>query len=223
MNFQIIQVLDQDELRQIVTRLAGGKFVDGKLTAGGPAREVKNNLQVERSGPELTDIDQIILAALGRNQALQSFAFAKRILLPLFNRYENGMQYGAHVDAAVMGKGADQIRTDLSMTVFLNDPASYDGGELALQTPLGEEEIKLEAGEAVVYPSTTVHRVTPVTRGVRLAAVTWIQSSVPDERLRAILFDLGNAMRKADESGNQELRTLLHKSYNNLLRHALDV
>jgi PKHD-type hydroxylase len=223
MNFQIIQVLEQDELRQIVMRLAGGKFVDGKLTAGGPAREVKNNLQVERSGPELTDIDQIILAALGRNQALQSFAFAKRILLPLFNRYENGMQYGAHVDAAVMGKGADQIRTDLSMTVFLSDPASYDGGELALQTPLGEEEIKLEAGEAVVYPSSTVHRVTPVTRGVRLAAVTWIQSSVPDERLRAILFDLGNAMRKADESGNQELRTLLHKSYNNLLRHALDV
>jgi len=210
-------------LRQIVTTLAGGKFIDGKLTAGGPAREVKNNLQVERLGPELTDIDQIILAALGRSQALQSFAFAKRILLPLFNRYENGMEYGAHVDAAVMGKGADQIRTDLSMTVFLSDPASYDGGELALQTPLGEEEIKLEAGEAVVYPSTTVHRVTPVTRGVRLAAVTWIQSSVPDERLRAILFDLGNAMRKADESGDQELRTLLHKSYNNLLRHALDV
>ena len=210
-------------MRQIVTTLAGGKFIDGKLTAGGPAREVKNNLQVERLGPELTDIDQIILAALGRSQALQSFAFAKRILLPLFNRYENGMEYGAHVDAAVMGKGADQIRTDLSMTVFLSDPASYDGGELALQTPLGEEEIKLEAGEAVVYPSTTVHRVTPVTRGVRLAAVTWIQSSVPDERLRAILFDLGNAMRKADESGDQELRTLLHKSYNNLLRHALDV
>jgi PKHD-type hydroxylase len=223
MNFQIIQVLEQEELRQIVTTLAGGKFIDGKLTAGGPAREVKNNLQVERLGPELTDIDQIILAALGRSQALQSFAFAKRILLPLFNRYENGMEYGAHVDAAVMGKGADQIRTDLSMTVFLSDPASYDGGELALQTPLGEEEIKLEAGEAVVYPSTTVHRVTPVTRGVRLAAVTWIQSSVPDERLRAILFDLGNAMRKADESGDQELRTLLHKSYNNLLRHALDV
>src|ERR1700733_11943373 len=154
MNFQIIQVLEQDELRQIVTRLAGGKFVDGKLTAGGPAREVKNNLQVERLGPELTDIDQIILAALGRSQALQSFAFAKRILLPLFNRYENGMEYGAHVDAAVMGKGADQIRTDLSITVFLSDPASYEGGELALQTPLGEEEIKLEAGEAVVYPST---------------------------------------------------------------------
>jgi len=223
MNFQIIQILEQDELRQVVTRLAGGKFVDGKLTAGGPAREVKNNLQVERLGPELTDIDQIILAALRRSQALQSFAFAKRILLPLFNRYEIGMEYGAHVDAAVMGKGADQIRTDLSMTVFLSDPASYEGGELALQTPLGEEEIKLEAGEAVVYSSTTVHRVTPVTRGVRLAAVTWIQSSVPDERLRAILFDLGNAMRKADESGNQELRTLLHKSYNNLLRHALDV
>jgi PKHD-type hydroxylase len=221
MNFQIVQILEPDELRQIVQGLASGKFVDGKLTAFGPAREVKNNLQVERLGPELTGIDQIILAALGRNQELQSFAFAKRILLPMFNRYENGMQYGAHVDSAVMGKGADQIRTDLSMTIFLSDPASYDGGELALQSPLGEEEIKLEAGEAVVYSSTTVHRVTPVTRGVRLAAVSWIQSSVPDERLRAILFDLGSAMRKADEGGDQELRTSLHKSYNNLLRYAI--
>jgi PKHD-type hydroxylase len=178
---------------------------------------------VERLGPEITGIDQIILAALGRSQELQSFAFAKRILLPLFNRYENGMEYGAHVDSAVMGKGADQIRTDLSMTIFLSDPASYDGGELALQSPLGEEEIKLEAGEAVVYPSTTVHRVTPVTRGVRLAAVTWIQSSVPDERLRAILFDVGSAMRKSDEGGDPELRTLLHKSYNNLLRYAIQL
>jgi PKHD-type hydroxylase len=223
MNFQIFRILEQGELNQILPRLAGGTFVDGKLTASGPAREVKNNLQVERSGREPTDLDHIILAAVRRNRPLQSFAFAKRIMLPLFNRYEQGMHYGAHVDSAVMGQGAEQIRTDLSMTVFLSDPASYDGGELALESPLGEQEIKLDAGEAVVYSSTTVHRVTPVTRGVRLAAVTWIQSSVPDERLRAILFDLGCALAKADAAGDPELRTLLHKSYNNLLRHSLDL
>jgi PKHD-type hydroxylase len=223
MNFQIVRILDQDELRQIVPRLACGKFVDGKLTAEGPAREVKNNLQIERSDPELTDLDQIILAALRRNQVFQSFAFAKRIMLPLFNRYENGMEYGAHVDSAVMGKGAEQIRSDLSMTIFLSDPASYDGGELALEFPLGEQEIKLDAGEAVVYPSTLVHRVTAVTRGVRLAAVTWIMSSVPDERLRGILFDLNQAMSHASAKGDHDLGVLLSKSYNNLLRYAIEL
>jgi PKHD-type hydroxylase len=223
MNYQIVRILEPEELAQILPRLAAGKFVDGKLTASGPAREVKNNLQVERSGPELTELDQILLAAVRRNPLFQAFSFAKRILLPVFNRYEVGMEYGPHVDSAVMGKGAEQIRTDLSMTIFLSDPASYEGGELALETPLGEDEIKLDAGEAVVYPSTTVHRVTPVTRGVRLAAITWIQSSVPDERLRGILFDLRNAVAKADSAGDPELRTLLHKSYNNLLRLALDL
>jgi PKHD-type hydroxylase len=121
-----------------------------------------------------------------------------------------------------MGKGADQIRTDLSMTIFLSDPASYDGGELALETPFGEQEIKLDAGEAIVYPSTTVHRVIPVTRGVRLAAVTWIQSSVRDDRLRSVLFDLKQAVERADQDAYAEFRLVLNKAYNNLLRYAIE-
>lgn len=223
MTFQVFRILEQDEVSRINAFLSGQSFVDGKLTSTGPARAVKNNLQAERSGPEPTQADHIVLAALNRNKDLHSFAFARRILAPLFNRYENGMEYGAHVDSAVMGQGGDQIRTDLSMTVFLTDPAEYDGGELALQSPFGEEEIKLDAGEAIVYPSTTIHRVTPVTRGVRLAAVTWIQSSVRDERLREILFDLNQASDRAQKKGDRDLAVALSKSYNNLLRYAIEL
>ena len=217
MNFQVDRILGQDEVARVLSALATRTFVDGKLTATGPAREVKENLQAERPDAQPTDADQIILTALQRNQTFQSFAFPRRIMLPLFNRYEPGMNYGAHVDSAVMGTGTGQIRTDFSMTIFLSDPGSYEGGELALETPFGEQEIKLDAGEAIVYPSTTVHRVTPVTRGVRLAAVTWIQSSVRDERLREVLFDLKRAMSEPDSS------VLLHKIYNNLLRHAIEL
>jgi PKHD-type hydroxylase len=223
MDFQVLRILDQDELSTIVSLLGRQSFVDGKLTSTGPARDVKNNLQAERGSGEPNEADRIVLAALHRSQVLQSFAFAKRILLPLFNRYENGMQYGSHVDSAVMGRGGEQMRTDLSMTIFLNDPASYDGGELILETPFGEQEIKLDAGEAVVYPSTTIHSVTPVTRGVRLAAVTWIQSSVRDERLRAILIDLNRAAGQAGAHGDRDLSVLLNKSYNNLLRYGIDL
>ncbi len=220
MSFQVFRILEQEELARILSILSRQNFVDGKLTSSGPAREVKNNLQAERATGEPGEADQIVLAALSRSHLLHSFAFARRIMLPLFNRYENGMQYGAHVDSAVMGKGNEQIRTDLSMTIFLSDPAEYDGGELILETPFGEQEIKLDAGEAVVYASTAIHRVAPVTRGMRLAAVTWIQSSVPDERLRAILVDLNQA---ASQAGNHELSVLLNKSYNNLLRYAIDI
>lgn len=223
MSFQVFRILEQEELSRIIATVSRQSFVDGRLTSTGPARDVKNNLQAERASGEPNEADQIVLAALNRNQVLHAFAFARRIMLPLFNRYENGMEYGAHVDSAVMGKSGEQIRTDLSMTIFLSDPASYDGGELVLETPFGEQEIKLDSGEAVVYASTTIHRVAPVTRGVRLAAVTWIQSSVRDERLREILFDLNQAASQAGASGNHDLSVLLSKSYNNLLRYAIEL
>lgn len=223
MDFQILQVLDRAELQQIVSHLARHTFVDGKLTAHGAARKVKNNLQMERTGPEPTEADRILLAALGRNEYFQSFAIPKRIGSPTFSRYEVGMEYGNHVDGAIMGSGSEAIRTDLAGTVFLSDPGSYDGGELILQLSFGEQEIKLEAGEAIVYSATTLHRVAPVTRGVRLVALTWIQSAVPDERLRAILFDLNAAIKRADANTDSGLVTNLHKSYHNLLRYAVDL
>ena len=220
MNLFVDRILGQDELARVLSILVSSQFVDGKLTATGPAREVKDNLQADRTDGTPTEADQIILAALQRNEQLQSFAIPRRIMLPLYNRYEAGMHYGAHVDSPVMGHGTNQVRTDISMTIFLSDPASYDGGELALETPLGEQEIKLDAGEAVFYPSTMVHRVTPVTRGVRLASVSWIQSGVRDERLRELLFDLKRAM--GQDSG-QESAVLLHKIHSNLLRYSIEL
>jgi len=217
MNFQVFPILDRGEVDRIVAGLRHRTFVDGKVTAAGAAREAKNNLQVERSGPDPTDLDQMVQAALRRNKDFQSFAFPKRLMMPIFSCYEPGMQYGWHVDNAVMGTGNDSVRTDLAITIFLSDPATYTGGELVLEMPMGEQEIKLDAGEAIVYPATTVHQVAPVTQGRRLAAVTWVQSAVSDERLRAILFDLGKANEQAGAN------TLLNKSYHNLLRYAIDL
>jgi PKHD-type hydroxylase len=222
MDFQIVSVLEREELGLVVAWLAGETFVAGKLTAKGRARAVKHNLQIERTGPEPTDLDRTVLAALRRNELFQAFAFPKRMVSPIFSRYEPGMEYGSHVDAAITGTGLDTVRSDLAMTLFLSDPASYDGGELVLEMAVGQQEIKLDAGEAVVYPATLVHRVAAVTRGVRLAAVTWVQSAVPDARLRSILFDLGTACRQADADSDSDRVLLLTKCYQNLLRYAID-
>jgi PKHD-type hydroxylase len=223
MDFQISQVLERNELQQIVSSLTGQTFVDGKPTAQGLARKVKNNLQASRTSPEPTDIDQVVFAAYRRNELLQNFAIPRRQTLPVFSRYEPGMEYGPHVDSAVMASGNEVLRSDLASTLFLSDPASYDGGELVLQMPIGEQEIKLDAGEAIVYSATALHRVAPVTRGVRLVALTWIQSAVPDERLRAILFDLNGASKRAQALGDSELATNLQKSYHNLLRYSISI
>ena len=223
MNFQVFRILEIHEVNRIDQALARQVFVDGKVTANGLAREVKRNLQVERSGPDLTDLDQIVLSGLRRHEAFQAFALPKRMMLPIFSRYESGMEYGWHVDDAVMGTGTQALRSDLAITIFLSDPASYVGGELILETSSGEQEIKLDAGEAVVYSATSVHRVAAITQGIRVAAVTWVQSAVRDERLRGILFDLGTAIKQADAGAGGKTRTLLSKSYQNLLRYAIDL
>jgi PKHD-type hydroxylase len=223
MNFQILPVLEPDELDRIVSDLADQTFVDGKLTAYGSAKAVKNNLQAEQSEGETDEIDGIVMNALWRNETFQSFAIPRRLVAPLFARYDVGMSYGAHVDAAIMGSDEEPVRSDLAVTVFLSDPATYDGGGLILQMPFGEQEIKLRAGEGVIYPATTLHRVDPVTRGTRLVALTWIQSVVRDEAIRTILFDLSTATAKAEALGDSELLALLNKSGHNLLRHAADI
>jgi PKHD-type hydroxylase len=223
MHYRIFQILNRAEVHQVVSSLANDLFVDGKKTASGRARHVKHNLQVDRTGADVTERDQIVLAALRRNEEFQTFAFPRRTLLPFFSRYEPGMEYGSHVDSAIMGSANEPVRSDLAATIFLSDPGSYEGGELVLQLPIGEQEVKLEAGEAIVYSATSLHRVAPVTKGVRLAALTWIQTSVPDDRLRAILTDLGIALRKADKAGDDELAMMLNKSYHNLLRYAVEL
>lgn len=221
MEFQIIQVLTPEEVQRFFLEFQTAKFVDGRATALGLAKDVKQNLQAERLGSDWPALDEIVFSALRRNTDFQLFAQPKRVLPPIYSRYEIGMKYGTHIDAAIMGAG-NPIRTDLAMTLFLSPPDSYDGGELMIEQPLGEQDIKLAPGEAIVYPATKLHRVEPITRGVRFAVVTWIQCAVRDPRLRAIIHDLGKVREKAEVTDDPDAQLLLAKCYNNLLRYAVD-
>lgn len=219
MDFLTCRLLEHDEVHAVVRELSRHPFADGKLTAAGQAREIKHNLQIDRERTATAEADKIIVAAFGRSSDFQSFAMPQRFVMPIYSRYEPGMEYGPHIDNALMG-GFNGVRTDLAMTLFLSDPSSYDGGELVIHTLAGQEEIKLDCGEAVVYPASSIHHVAPATRGVRLAAVTWIQSVVADERMRAVLYDLARASRLAETAAANDLRQLLAKSYHNLIRYA---
>src|SRR5579872_2355676 len=147
MNYQVFHLLQREELETVVSFVARQTFADGKATAKGLARAVKNNLQIGRTGPELSEADRILISALQRNRDFQSFALPKRIMMPLFSRYDPGMEYGAHIDDGIMhSRNGDPVRSDIAVTIFLSPPESYDGGELAIRLPLGQEEIKLDAG-----------------------------------------------------------------------------
>ncbi len=223
----IPNVLKRDEVQHILGVLATGQFVDGKLSVADTARDVKRNLEYKRPGEETTEIDQIVGRGLLTNQIFQDFVLPKQIAPPIFSRYDPGMEYGLHVDNPIMGQRAI-IRSDMSTTIFLSDPTSYDGGELTVQTTYGEQAVKLPPGDAVVYPSTSLHRVQEVTRGSRLVALTWSQSLVKDEGMREILFDLSAASRDlaarpAAGEDMTEIKDRLFKVYANLMRRQADV
>ena len=218
MEYQILSVLDPSQVDRILATLASHPFVDGKATAQDSARLVKENRQAARCGNELAALDQLVSSALYANSTFQAFAFPRRIRPPIYSRYEPGMKYGAHVDGAIMNDNGSLLRADLAVTLFLSSPDSYDGGELVIQQSSGEEEIKLPAGDAVVYSADSVHRVAPVTRGVRIAAVTWVQTAVQDARIRNLLFDLSLAVKQVEAREDPTL--LLSKTYHNLLRIA---
>ncbi|HWB99752.1 MAG TPA: Fe2+-dependent dioxygenase [Bryobacteraceae bacterium] len=221
MNYEVFRILERAEVDHIVRDLGRRTFVDGKLTARGGAQEIKHNLQARPAESEQAELENSIIAALGRNAGFQSFALPKCYVMPIFSRYEVGMKYGAHVDNSLMG-GLHGVRTDLAVTIFLSPPSSYDGGELVIEASAGEEQIKLDCGEAIVYSASSIHYVAPVTRGVRLAAVVWLQSVVGDERLRAILHDLFWIMNHSEADKNSRASLLLTKSYHNLLRYAAE-
>ena len=214
------EVLSRDQTARILGVLATGEFVDGRLSAGEMARDVKRNLEYQRPENKPTEIDQIVGAGLLGNRAFQDFALPKHIAPPIFSRYEPGMEYGTHVDTALMGR-TNVIRSDLSLTLFLSDPASYDGGEL---TASGEQQVKLPPGDVVVYASTTLHRVAPVTRGARVVALSWVQSYVRDEGMRDILHDLSSATQALDGGGSAtDIKNRLFKAYANLMRCEAEV
>lgn len=185
----IPDVLTEQEQQQLKTLAADAPFVDGKETAGFRAKLVKNNEQVSKTAANKKQLQEIVLAALNRSTAFRRGAIPHRIRPPLISRYRPGMTYGAHVDDALMGSNATRDRTDVSVTVFINDATEYEGGELVIHSPFGVQEVKLPARYAVVYPSGTLHEVAEVTKGERLVAVTWVQSYVRDERHRQFLSD----------------------------------
>lgn len=215
------EVLTPAEVERAVAVMTASDFVDGKKTAGFRAKRVKKNEQLGRNTPSREEIDKLIIGSLRKNSLFQRLAMPRTINTPLFSRYREGMEYGLHVDDATMGTNA--MRTDVSVTVFLNSGHHYEGGELEIQSPFGVQHVKLPAGSAVVYPSSTLHRVLPVTKGERLAAVTWVQSKVRDPLKREMLYDLDRVRRKLSElDPDGEEADLAFKTHANLTRIWLD-
>ncbi len=208
-------ILSQGELKTLQDTLADpGGFEDGQATAGWSARDVKNNLQ-RGKGARTDHLRKIVETALMKHDVFRAAAQPKRIIRTVFSRYEPGMAYGAHIDDAMMS-GA---RTDLSFTLFLSDPDSYEGGELVIESAEGDAEIKLNAGQAVLYPTQRLHHVAETTRGARLAAVGWVRSLVRSPEQREMLFDLettAQSLRRLDGAKEPLLKVLKTKS--NLLR-----
>jgi len=208
-------MMDKPTVARLVGLMERAKFVDGRETAGEIARQVKNNNQVDGKDELMPEMRQLLVDCLERNALFNSAARPRHVRPALFSRYVPGMEYGNHIDEAIM----NGMRMDLSFTLFLSDPESYDGGELVIDSTAGEQEIKLPAGSAVLYPSTSLHRVAPVTRGQRLAAVTWVRSLIRDAQQREILFDLDRVHDTLFKHGGKSLETdLIAKSQSNLLR-----
>lgn len=210
--------------------LSGTGWVDGKVTAGAQSAGAKKNLQIPENAPAARQLGEIILGALGQNERFTSASLALRVFPPLFNRYDQGMNFGAHIDNAIrfvkpsLGSGAPiRVRTDMSATLFLTDPADYDGGELVIEDTFGAHTVKLPAGDMVVYSATSRHHVTPVTRGSRWASFFWIQSMIRDEAARTMLFELDAAIQGLRrKGGDSEEVVSLTGLYHNLVRRWAD-
>lgn len=216
-------ILTADELELVANSLKDGEFVDGKLTTGQYARQVKNNTQLKKDTAPTQELSILVSQALKRNSLFQIAARPKAMRPIIFSRYQLGMSYGTHVDNAIMGN-ENLMRSDLSFTLFLSDPTTYTGGELVIESTQGEQAFKLEAGSLILYPSTTLHRVEPVTAGERLAAISWIQSLIRETGDREILFDLDTVRDGLfRQSGKTAEFDLLSKSIANLLRKWTDI
>lgn len=218
----ISSVLTQDEVAHCRSVLEQQDWVDGKVTAGEQSAKAKTNLQIPQDSQASRELGELILRALGRNPMFNSAALPLRVYPPLFNRYDTGMQFGMHVDNAIRplpGTGM-QIRTDVSSTLFLSEPDEYDGGELVIQDTYGTQQVKLAAGDMVVYPSTSLHAVSPITRGSRWASFFWSQSLVKDDGQRTLLhqFDLSIMETRKALPDDHAAVLGLTATYHNLLR-----
>ncbi len=216
-------LLSAEQLAAIDAMMAAASFIDGRRTAGVAAKLSKNNLQVDRkNSPGVAEADAAVLGALAANSTVRSAVLPKRTLPPYYVKYTEGMGYGAHVDNPLMSAGAGSgapLRTDVSVTVFVNPPESYEGGELRIMGDIGDVTIKLPAGDAIIYPTGAIHQVQPVTGGERRVVVGWMQSMIADPTRRRIVYELDLVcqalLRKMPDS--DEHRTLM-RNYGNLLR-----
>jgi PKHD-type hydroxylase len=217
-------VIDTAKLDNIREMLGKVPFIDGKHSAGMAAEQVKNNEEMQQGTQQAQYLDQLVMGSLAENADFRSAALPLRVAQPVFARYTPGMRYGNHVDDPIMGGGMEKFRTDVAVTVFLNAPADYDGGELVIQSPFGEQRVKYAAGDAVIYPANSVHRVDEVTRGERLVAVAWIQSMVRDASKRELLYELDQARNTLLQQDSQNPTTQqVDRSYVNLIRRWSEV
>lgn len=223
MLISIPNVLDAQAVEAVRKHLeqAGTAWVDGRATAGYQGAPVKFNQQIDEQSGVAQTCQKIILNALQRHPLFISATLPNMVYPPLFNRYGEGMTFGAHVDGSfrIHPQTGQKLRTDVSATLFLSDPSDYDGGELQIEDTYGMHRVKLGAGDMAVYPAISVHQVTPVTRGVRVASFFWVQSLVSDDGRRSLLFDMDNAIQRLNQAGADEAaRRTLIGCYHNLLR-----
>jgi PKHD-type hydroxylase len=221
MMVHIPKVLTPDQVARCRDVMQRAAWVDGRVTAGHQSEQVKNNLQLPETSPEARELGSMVMDALGRSSLFFSAVLPKEVFPPLFNRYDAGMTFGSHVDNAIRGylNTPLRIRTDVSSTLFISAPEDYDGGELVVQDTYGTHAVKLPAGDMIVYPGTSLHHVTPITRGSRIASFFWIQSMIRDVTKRAMLFDLDMAIIRLNRDHPEHQSVVeLTNIYHNLLR-----
>ena len=222
MLLQIPGLLSPEDLALVRGRLEKATWVDGRVTAGPQSAKAKANLQLPEDGMDARELGDIIVRALQRNPTFLSATLARHVYPPLFNKYEAGMNFGTHIDNAIRQvPGVPlRIRTDISATLFLNAPEEYDGGELLVEDTYGAHAVKLGAGDLILYPATSLHRVAPVTRGARIASFFWIQSLVPEDSNRQILFDMDRSIAElgATQPADSAAILRLTAAYHNLVR-----
>jgi PKHD-type hydroxylase len=219
----IPEVFDKEQTGQLRAELDRAEWVDGKVTAGHQSALTKRNSQIPENSPVARAVGERILQALGSNPLFRSAALPLRVFPPLFNRYAGGQDFGTHVDNAIRTHAASghRIRTDLSCTLFFSEPDDYDGGELIVEDTYGSQRIKLPAGHMVLYPSTSLHSVTPVTRGARVSSFFWLQSMVRSDEQRRLLFDLDQGIQLLEPGSAAAVK--LTGVYHNLLRQWVEM
>ncbi len=220
MLLHIPEVLNRGELSRLRQALDGADWTDGRETVGAQGAQVKRNQQLPDASSLRTELGKVVLAALERSPLFFAAALPLKILPPRFNRYAGGGEYGFHIDGAVMRCGGDgQLRSDVSCTLFINEPDEYDGGELVISDTYGEHEVKLPAGDLILYPSSSLHKVTPVTRGARLASFFWAQSMIRSDAQRRLLFEMDASIETLRRTNADAAAVLqLTGAYHNLLR-----